>query len=133
MQFRMGKSSSLYIRPEWSVRCHPICVPDFGVFHVDPAQQAEMNDFVSQCRPEMRFLDVGAHWGIFTLASLRYGGSNARAVCVEPSPDAASILRQNLFLNGIVEEVEVVQVAAGASQGHVQMLTTGAGGADYLV
>src|SRR5947199_1014162 len=57
MQFRMGKSSSLYIRPEWSVRCHPICVPDFGVFHVDPAQQAEMNDFVSQCRPEMRFLD----------------------------------------------------------------------------
>jgi FkbM family methyltransferase len=108
-------------------------VPDFAVFEADPAQHAEMNDFVAHCQPGMRLLDVGAHWGIFTLAALRYGGSDVRAVCVEPSPDAVSILRQNLSLNGIAEQVKVVQVAAGATEGHIEMLTTGAGGADYLV
>jgi FkbM family methyltransferase len=128
-----GKSSVLFIRPEWSVHCHPICVPEFNVFQNDPAQYAELEDFIAQCRPGMRLLDVGAHWGIFTLAALRYGGTDVRALCVEPSRDAVSILKQNLSLNGIAEKVKIVQVAAGAREGHLQMLTTGAGGADYLV
>jgi len=81
----------------------------------------------------MRLLDVGAHWGIFTLAALRYGGSDVRAVCVEPSSDAARVLRRNLSLNGVAEQVNVVEFAAGSAPGHLQMLTTGAGGADYLV
>lgn len=128
-----GKSSILSIRRGWSVRCHPICVTEFGVFQNDPAQYGELEDFIGQCRPGMKLLDVGAHWGVFALAALHYGSSEAFVVCVEPSSDAAKVLRHNLLLNGVLDRVKVVEKAAGIAPGHVHMLTTGAGGADYFV
>ena len=133
IEFGLGRSSIVSIRPECSVRCHPICVTEFSVFQNDPAQNAEMEDFIAHCRPGMRLLDVGAHWGVFTLAALHYGGPDVRALCVEPSPNAARVLRRNLSLNGVEDQVRVAEVAAGCTAGELQMLTTGAGGADYLV
>jgi FkbM family methyltransferase len=133
IEWAFGKSSNLSIRREWSVRCHPICVTEFGVFQNDPAQYAELEDFIAQCRPGMKLLDVGAHWGIFALAALHYGSSEASVVCVEPSSSAAKVLKHNLLLNGVLDRVTVVEKAAGIASGSVHMLTTGAGGADYLV
>lgn len=133
IEFSLGKSSIVSIRPDCTVRCHPICVTEFNVFQNDPTQNAEMEEFVAHCRPGMRLLDVGAHWGIFTLAAFRYGGSDIQAVCVEPSPDAVRVLRRNLSLNRVADQVRVIEMAAGCAVGQLQMLTTGAGGADYLV
>jgi FkbM family methyltransferase len=56
------------------------------------------------------FLDVGAHIGTATLAALRWQGFGG-AVCFEPNPDNARLLRQNLLANDVMDRVDVVQVA----------------------
>ena len=132
-QFMFGRTARLSLRPDWQLRCHPICVPEFNVFATDSVQRNELDRFVRRCSHEMRLLDVGAHWGIFTLTALKYGGPRVRSVCIEPSPDAAKIMRCNLKLNGIGDHVKIIEAAAGQTTGQLQMLTTGAGGADYLV
>jgi len=132
-QFMFGRSAELSLRRDWQLHCHPICVPEFSVFATDSVQRNEMDRFVRRCGNEMRLLDVGAHWGIFTLTALKYGGPTVRSVCIEPSPNAAKIMRWNLKLNGIGDQVKIIEAAAGQTTGHLQMLTTGAGGADYMV
>src|SRR5205085_4846895 len=72
--FSIGGTCNLQVLDDWRVRCHPICAPSFAVFREDPAQRAELNQFVVNCSPGMQLLDVGAHWGIFALAALHYGG-----------------------------------------------------------
>jgi FkbM family methyltransferase len=132
-RFLFGATAELTLRPDWRLRCHPICVPEFNVFVTDLDQRIELDRFVAHCRADMRLLDVGAHWGIFTLTAMHYGGPALRALCVEPSPDAAKIMRWNFKLNGVGDRVKIIEAAAGQTTGQLQMLTTGAGGADYLV
>jgi FkbM family methyltransferase len=132
-QFLFGHYKTISIRPNWSVRCHPICLQAFSDFRKDPSQSAEMNGFIKHCTQGMQLLDVGAHWGIFTLAALCYGGPGTRAISIEASHAAATVLRANLKLNNSNDRVRVVEAAAGIASGHLKMLTTGAGGADYLV
>lgn len=129
----IGRSDRVSLTSDLVVRCHPICRSEFEVFRRDGLQMTELTEFVRHCQPRMRLLDVGANYGVFTLAALHYGAPGARAVCVEPSPSAAHYLRHNLSLNGHTDKVEVVQLAAGARTGRIRMLSTGAGGADYFV
>src|SRR5437764_14155704 len=98
--FRLGHSETVSIMPDWSVRCHPLCVGEFNKIPSEPSQQSEMKCFISYCVPGMRFLDIGAHWGVFTLAALHYGGPTVSALCIEASRAAAKVLRSNLELNG---------------------------------
>lgn len=133
IRYCLGGVETLEIRPGWRVRCHPLSRLLFEVFVTDPEQRAELDDFVANCEPGMRLLDVGAHWGFFSLAALHFGGPKARALAVEASPDAAKILAINLRMNGVTDRVALVQAAAGSGAGTLQMLTTGAGGADYFV
>jgi FkbM family methyltransferase len=132
-RFLLGRTARVQIHDDWVVTCHPICVPEFSIFVTDVEQRDEMHSFIKLCEPGMQFLDVGAHWGIFTLAAIHHGGSGARCVAIEPSPSAAQVLRQNLEANKVQDRAEVIQAAAGAKAGTVSMLTTGAGGADYFV
>jgi FkbM family methyltransferase len=135
MKFRFlsGEPAHVQIRPDWLVACHPICVPEFTVFLNDAEQRAELNFFVHYCQPKMQLLDAGAHWGVFTLAAFRYGGSGTNCVCVEPSPAAARVLMVNLSANRVERDTSIVRAAAGDRDGTASMLTTGAGGADYFV
>ena len=120
-------------RPGWVIRCHPLCPEQFSVFCKDPEQAVELEDFISFCTAGMKFLDVGAHWGFFSLAAARFGGSEVRGLAIEASPAAAGVCRRNLALNGLGKVVTVITAAAGAQAGELEMLTTGAGGADYFV
>jgi FkbM family methyltransferase len=131
--FYGGKVARVKIRHDWELRCHPICEESFRVFAKDPAQRSELDQFVSHCKSGMRLLDVGSHWGVFALAAFRYGGDQSQVVCIEPSPSAIKILKANLGLNDSTGGVEVIEAAAGAEDGYLQMLTTGAGGDDFLV
>lgn len=106
---------------------------EFGVFLRDPEQELELRSFIAHATPEMQLLDIGSHWGVFTLAALHFGGSRAQAICIEASADAAKVLQDNLALNSVTGRVRVVNAACGAEVGELQMLTTGAGGADYFV
>jgi FkbM family methyltransferase len=132
LRFAFGGRKVVQVRSDWAVKCHPICEPEFAVFQNDPEQKRELEDFVSRCAPAMRLLDVGAHWGFFSLAAVRYGGPNANVVAVEASPAAAQVLQHNLVANSAAQ-VRIVNSAAGERTASVEMLTTGAGGADYYV
>jgi FkbM family methyltransferase len=132
-EFYAGHVAHVEMRKGWELRCHPICKESFLVFGQDHAQLAELDQFVRYCTEPMRLLDVGSHWGVFTLAALKYGGNKSQILCVEPSPSAIKILNINVQLNAPLAVVTVAEAAAGAQDGSVQMLTTGAGGDDYLV
>jgi FkbM family methyltransferase len=128
-----GSVSIVKVTDDIVVNCHPLCVGEFSVFGSEPEQRAEMQVFVRSLHPGMRFLDIGAHWGVFTLVAMKVGGPGSRAICIEPSDQAAKVLHENLCLNGVQALVSVVNSACGERVGELQMLTTGAGGADYFV
>ena len=132
-RFALGDVDVVEPRPGWRVRCHPLCPELFSIFRSDSDQAAELEDFISYCRPGMKLIDVGAHWGLFTLAALQFGAPKAQVLAVEASPEAARVCRRNLELNQVGEVVTIITAAAGAECGELDMLTTGAGGADYFV
>jgi len=66
--------------------------------------------------PECLFLDIGAHWGVYTLHVLSARPS-ARVVAVEPDSTNLSHLRNNLTENGLDDRVEVVDAAIAATTG----------------
>jgi len=61
-------------------------------------------------------VDVGAHYGSYTIALAAIVGDAGRVVAVEPATHALSVLRRNLQLNGLTN-VEVVPVGLGDSDG----------------
>src|SRR5579864_5012814 len=75
----------------------------------------ELDAFVREMRTCRRFLDVGACHGVFSLTFVQ-GRPAARAVAVEPSAIACSILAENVRLGGL-DNVVVRQVACGAAGG----------------
>jgi FkbM family methyltransferase len=133
LQSKSRRGVTCRIRDGWEVPCHPAAAAVFQRLAVDDAFQLELAIFIETCRPGMVLYDVGANYGVFTLAALRFGGSEARVVAVEPSPVAFSILQYNVRLAGAVNQVRSVCAAAGAGAEEVEMLTTGAHGDHYLV
>jgi FkbM family methyltransferase len=115
------------------LRCHPHSREFFEVFKFDQEQMAELDSFVRHCCSGMRLLDIGAHYGVFALAALHYGGPDSQVLCVEASPAAATVLRTNLTLNGASAERQVLNVAMASADGYLAMLTTGPFSGDYLL
>lgn len=103
------------------------------MFHTDPVQSSELDAFIAHCPHGIHLLDVGAHYGFFALAALHYGGLNARVLCVEASPGAFKILESTLELNECGDRVQALNVAMGAIDGMLPMLTTGPLAGDYFV
>jgi FkbM family methyltransferase len=133
LAFVFGSIHKVSPREGWSLRCHPASRKYFEVFCGDPAQAEELDTFLEHCRPGMRLLDAGAHHGLFALAALQVGGTQARVVCVEASPGAAAVLSANLRLNGVDHRADIVVAAIGGADGELEMLTTGPFAGDYLV
>jgi len=69
-----GGAMDLELRSGWHVQCHPAAYRQYLFQIRDPDQTAEFDSFIATCRRGMRFLDVGASFGIFSLAALHYGG-----------------------------------------------------------
>ncbi len=82
----------------------------------------ELDAFVRELPARRRLLDVGACHGIFSLAFAQ-GRPEARAVAVEPSAIAYSILAENIRLGGL-DNVVARQVACGAASGTLRMRQT---------
>ena len=131
--FAWGSVSTVHITGEWAVKCHPASRPHFDIFRSDPGQSEELAAFFAFAHPGMRLLDIGAHHGFFAFAALHAGGRTAEVICVEPSSKALEILRANLHANEATSRVRIVNAAVGASDGQLQMLTTGPAGSDYFV
>lgn len=130
-----GACEVVEMRPGWRLRSHPSAYR-FAYFaqHRDPAQVAEFDAFVEDCRPGMRLFDLGAHFGLFSLAALHYGGRTARAVAVDPSPTAARMLRVQARLNGVEDRLTVVDASVGEhANGWREMVSAGVHGAGYYL
>jgi FkbM family methyltransferase len=64
-------------------------------------------------RPGDLFVDVGAHWGFFTLQAATHPARDVTVVGFEPDPVNAAILVRNVADNGLTEKVSVVCAACG--------------------
>jgi FkbM family methyltransferase len=116
------------------IRSHPGAYPFAYWSQVDdPEQVAEFDQFVRHCTPGMVLFDVGAHFGLFSLAAVHYGGPAARAVAVDPSPLAARVVRYQTRVNGAADRVRVVQASAGTGAGRQALVAAGIGAAGYFV
>jgi FkbM family methyltransferase len=132
--FALGRTVDAEVLPGWTVRAHPLAARRAYVAqHADPAQRLEIEAFVRMCRPGMRLFDIGAHFGVFSLAALHFGGPTAAAVAVDPSPTAARMLRRQAALNGLERRLLVVEACVGDTVGETGMLDTGVIGAGYYV
>ena len=58
-------------------------------------------------------LDIGAHIGAVTVA-LALDNPDLRVIAVEPVPDNARLLRENVDANGLADRVTVIEGAAGS-------------------
>lgn len=129
--FRVGPTE-VELRPGWRLRCHPAAYRTAYRAHVDdPEQRRELDAFVKACRPGMVLYDLGAHFGLFSLAALHYGGPDARAVAVEPSAFACRMLRLEADANAGSTRLTVVRAAAGERPGRTQMIPVGVIAAGY--
>jgi FkbM family methyltransferase len=134
IRYAVGSTETVEMRPGWSLTCHPV-VYKFAYFaqHTDPDQVAEFNSFISSCRPGMLFFDIGAHFGLFSLAALHFGGAQARAVAIEPSPVATRILRIQAALNHLDSRLSIIEACVGDHGGQKHMVAVGVIGSGYFV
>jgi len=131
--FRLGRQPLLYLRPALRVRCHPAACRFWRANQIDdPEQAAEFDAFLAACTPEALLFDVGAHFGIFSLAAA-IRGPRARAVAIDPSPASEAMVRLAARLNGVQDRVIAVRAAVGAEKGTLPMLDVGPQAAGYFV
>ncbi len=128
--FKKGRMCS--ILPDWTVSCHPSAYQDFRLHGQVPELKAELDAFISRARSGMILLDIGSHYGFFTLAALHFGGPSARVIAVDPSPEVREIFLANLDLNGVRNRVHFVEAAAGSSA-VIPMLSTGSFGEHMFI
>ena len=122
-KFSLGTTDTLDLRTDWSVVCHPHARKVFYQAQVsDPGQSAEFRNFISHCSKEMFLYDIGAHYGIFSLAAAHFGG---RAVAVDPSPTATRMIARHIALNGCSGSVRIICAAASDVEGEIGMLDAG--------
>jgi len=109
---------------DWSIICHPHAYRyAYESQILDPEQNEEFRAFRSHCSAQMLLFDVGAHFGIFSLAAARIGG---RAVAVDPSPLATRMIAIQSSLNDFGDRIQVIRAAVGSDEGSVELLSSGA-------
>jgi FkbM family methyltransferase len=59
------------------------------------------------------FVDVGAHWGFFSLQAATHPAGDVAVIAFEPDPTNAAILFRGVARNGLIEKVAVVSAACG--------------------
>mgnify|MGYP002622902386 CR=1 FL=1 len=80
-------------------------------------------------RPGQRVLDLGAHYGYFSLLLAKAVGPAGHVVAFEANPENARLVRANVALNGMEDRVTVEQAAVGGRDAASVELFAGRGGA----
>ncbi len=132
--YAIGAVSTIEMRGDWSLKCHPAAYRlAYRSQHDDDEQVAEFDSFISNARDEMVFFDVGAHFGLFSLAAIHYGGARARAFAVEPSPTATRIIEIQARLNQVSDRLRIIQASANSQAGWEDMVSVGVIAGGYFV
>jgi FkbM family methyltransferase len=126
LKYAFGAVSNVEIRPGWSVICHPATYDMSYKYSVtDPDQAAELDGFIANCHMGMVLFDIGAHFGLFSLAALHYGGPDARVVAVDPSPTAVSMTKVQAKLNNVSSSLAAIQAACTDRTGTLDLISAG--------
>lgn len=121
--FSLGFTRTLEVDPDWRIVCHPHAYEVASRSQITDVEQAEeIRNFRLHCRPGMLLFDIGAHYGIFSLAAVHAGG---KAVAVEPSPAAVRMIGVQAAINGCTENVKVVRAAVSSERGTMGLLSSG--------
>jgi FkbM family methyltransferase len=91
----------------------------------DRDQVAEFNGFLDNSSQGMVFFDIGAHFGLFSLAALHYGGNQAAVIAVDPSPVAVRFLKVQAELNDVSHRLRILQASVGEQTGAQSMVPVG--------
>jgi FkbM family methyltransferase len=130
LQFACGVSRDLEIAPGWHLKCHPRAYRVFLRDQVtDQNQREEFRSFLKHCQSGMRLFDIGAHFGVFSLATARAGGT---AIAVDPSADALRIVESEAAINGYGAAIESLRAAVTSSSGSMGLLSSGVFSAGYF-
>lgn len=70
----------------------------------------------------MLLFDIGAHFGVFSLAAAHFGG---KAVALDPSPTATRMIAIEAALNHCTGNIQILQAAASDAIGTMGMLSSG--------
>jgi len=70
----------------------------------------------------MLLFDIGAHFGVFSLAAAHFGG---KAIAVDPSPIATRMISTEAALNGCENSIQVIQAAVSDRDGAMGLLSAG--------
>lgn len=133
LRARAGGSAALEMRDDWRITCHPAAVEAFAFERDRPELRAELDSFIAECTAGMVLFDVGAHYGLFALAAMRWGGGTARVVAVDPSEAALAVFDANMRLAGVQSRVERLRAAIGDAEGETALLTGGPGAWHMMV
>jgi FkbM family methyltransferase len=85
-------------------------------------QSLEFQNFLSHCKPDMLLFDIGAHFGIFSLAAAAFGG---QAVAIDPSPTATRMIAIQVHLNQFADRIRILQNAVTDVPGPIDMVSSG--------
>ena len=130
-RFAMGFRNTLKLQPDWSLVCHPSAYKvAYEAQLKDPAQALEFQNFLSNCKPGMTLFDLGAHFGIFSLAAAHFEG---RSIAVDPSPEAIGMINIQAKLNSCAHRIRTIRAAASDSAEGIDMLAAGVLSDHYFV
>jgi FkbM family methyltransferase len=87
----------------------------YGVFEEDVAFY-----LLSVLRPSDTFMDVGTHFGFFSMLAREITGAKGTVVSFEPMPSQRAILEENMAKHSAPCTHHLIPAAAGATAGHVK-------------
>jgi FkbM family methyltransferase len=121
--FSLGQTKTLQLAPNVSLVCHPhfYKVVESAQLN-DPDQAEEFRSFLSHCSEQMFLFDIGAHFGVFSLALAQFGG---KAVAADPSPIATKMMDIEVALNKCSDRVRVLQAAVSDVNGKMGLVSSG--------
>jgi FkbM family methyltransferase len=131
--FSFGMVGRATLMQGLTVRCHPVCRQSLQAYSQDQALIDELTQFEKTIVPGAKLLDVGCHWGAFSMVALHRGGSTSEVLAVDASKSAVKMAGINLALNGFSGRSSIINAAAGSEDGRLEMLTTGPGGLGFYV
>lgn len=129
--FALGSRKTLDLGTDWRLVCHPSAYRVAVQAQVeDPEQAPEFQNFLSHCSQGMSLFDVGAHFGIFSLAAAHFGG---KALAIDPSLEALRMVNIQARLNNWSDRIRTIRAAASDSSGGIDMLAAGVLSDHYFV
>jgi FkbM family methyltransferase len=69
------------------------------------------------------FIDVGAHWGNYTLQAATHPAGDIRIMAIEPDPENAAILYAGLLHNKVAHKVQLICLACGDASDLAPLVT----------